>query len=703
MTNQDKEPSSNENTTPSSSEEITSPSILKPEYTLAIHKTISESRSTHGLRHGDYAQYRSYCTRRLSRLRHAKAVRRDLTHGSVGYSKEKALASGKKAASRGGRHAFHPRADVTAEDACRHENFVWVLIYDCERAWAHAMELKAEYDERRGGGSSLLSRQQGKGGSANNKKEKKKLGRSSSAEEGCGSIRRHYLRRLAKASKHATHLETVASEVCGETTVIEAKAYASWMRGTRSMEISDWESACKEYGTSLKLCKTLAHDNTPDATSATVANARQQAMAIQIADFFSARATNDIAPLLRYCQYELQRAGGEVTLEDDLITQLDNHSHVDFLNAKLASIREHRLREAASKGENMATISFRAQDIPIDNEQFRLALLKIQEFQSELSKNNQDQSSQTDGNNNNNNHEEIFLNLLSAYDDAAFLVSEELKEYENMTSGPGVNAKKKEFRCILGYIQHEKLKLLMKRNESMVNSLRTNYQANLDRSQQLKRSEAIAHLYDSLLQDARSVATLPGGPEEDEDEDEDEFVLEANANILRIRALRSHYMAQMYAADNVEKYPEAIALFEQSTLLAEQATEEISACQEMEHADEYIATMIELGKQNAKSKNEAEASAFLLQSGFLSRSSTTQAGPAAPTLLERLDDFDSGGPTYNLTKTTPSLQPIPCKPAFFDIASNFVDLYLLDEELGTLCDTYSQSSSRGILCWFRRS
>ena len=96
-----------------------------------------------------------------------------------------------------------------------------------------------------------------------------------------------------------------------------------------------------------------------------------------------------------------------------------------------------------------------------------------------------------------------------------------------------------------------------------------------DADAKYKRVEEIAHLYDALLQDAKSIVSLPGGGSvEDGDNLEDEFVLEANANVLRIRALRSYYIGRMYAADTVAKYSEALALFAQAELLATEAAVE---------------------------------------------------------------------------------------------------------------------------------
>mmetsp|Transcript_32538 Transcript_32538/g.43257 ORF Transcript_32538/g.43257 Transcript_32538/m.43257 type:complete len:114 (+) Transcript_32538:1053-1394(+) len=79
---------------------------------------------------------------------------------------------------------------------------------------------------------------------------------------------------------------------------------------------------------------------------------------------------------------------------------------------------------------------------------------------------------------------------------------------------------------------------------------------------------------------------------------------------------------------------------------------------------------------------------------------------AGRSLLSRLDDFDSGGKTFHLVDVPPHLEPIPCKPTFFDIALNHVGEFPM-EELQMFVDEYSkekqeQQRSGGILGWFRR-
>ncbi len=94
-----------------------------------------------------------------------------------------------------------------------------------------------------------------------------------------------------------------------EHTQMEARAYASFMRGNLALEMNQWQTACKEYQMALTLCEALgdgsrssSKNDDNSATTDGVVDVQQ----LELFDFFTTRAKNVIAPLLKYCHYELQ-------------------------------------------------------------------------------------------------------------------------------------------------------------------------------------------------------------------------------------------------------------------------------------------------------------------------------------------------------------------------------------------------------------
>ena len=365
------------------------------------------------------------------------------------------------------------------------------------------------------------------------------------------------------------------------------------------------------------------------------------------------------------------------------------------LKSKLDSLRDDKRFDEASAGSSMATVHFRSRDIAVESKVLRFDLLRIVDLKAELDKEQQQQ--QGGGAIDSGSHETKFLSLLSLYDDAISLVSADLKEYQSMKAGPAVNAKKLEFQNLLGYIKYEKLKLLMGRNEAMVNNLRA-AEEQAGNNVAPKTLEQIAHLYDALLQDARSGAQLPGGSTDGSGavDEEDEFVLEANANVLRLRALRCYYVARLYALDTVGKHGEAVALFDQCKLLASRASEEIAACQDMD--DSLIESMESLESKVSAARSRSAACAYLAMIGG---GGGNQATNPVTNILKRLDDFEVGQSlAQKLVDVPPALEPIFSKPTFFDIALNHVGDMPIDE-LQEHVNEYQEQSS-GLLGWFRR-
>ena len=365
----------------------------------------------------------------------------------------------------------------------------------------------------------------------------------------------------------------------------------------------------------------------------------------------------------------------------------------DPLQSKLVSLKAQTLQTQATSGSSMSQISFRENNIAVETKELRMALLKIEDLKHDLDEDKK--------NNNANGSDAKFMALLNGYDDAIANTNQELKQLATLKSGPAVNAKRFQLVNILGYCKYQKLKLVMGRNEGMANDI---IRRNKKKGMTLKHFEEVAHLYDALLQDGREVASLPGGgSSEDFDGNtdatsatvEDEFMLEANANILRLRSMRCYYLAQMHASPLVNKYMEALALLDQAESLAQEATEEIGACDQMECGDELLETLESVLEEMRGEKCR------VLAVSYLNKNTSSAAGKP---LLERLHDYDlPSDPKAAITNVPPKLQPMACKPSFFDVALNYVSDYPA-EELEKAMEEHGEgasSASKGFLGWFR--
>lgn len=414
-------------------------------------------------------------------------------------------------------------------------------------------------------------------------------------------------------------------------------------------------------------------------------------------DLFASRANTVIQPLVRYAQYEFQQemkiSPQEVskkmkTLQQDFMNggPVSNNSFlVKRINVLRSAIPKEGTTPADEEGVDVNYILFRGLKIKVDNKSLRMILWKLNDRRKEL-------VSIEYGTMDEDN---IYVDLLTCYDDAISLISEDLKGLAHMVSGPSVNTKKAESQGLMGFFKYERLKLLMMRTEHMIEELqKKNRNHTVDSDTEAKLIEEIAHLYDTLLQDAKTVVDLPGGATSSGTSLEDEFILQAKANVLRIRALRCYYIGQLYGTHKLGKYGEALALYDRASKLAAQAAEEIAACSDMEKADQHIQSLLDLEMDVTKAKCLLRVDALLYRNGGGGSSVPSQS------FFRRLDNFESCVSSLQNLGALPPMEPIICKPSFFDVAGTYACEYPLDA-LQSHIHSSKPPSSRGILGWFR--
>ncbi|KAJ3416761.1 signal recognition particle subunit srp68 [Chytridiales sp. JEL 0842] len=176
---------------------------LPSSLTLDVLTLTSEARNEHGLRHQDYLRYRTYCARKIRRV---KSI--------VGLSQGKVK-----------KYAPKP---VTLENITSSRHLELVL-FEAERAWSYAMELKrASGDEPR--------------------------------------KRHHSVRRLKRAAQAAETLKSLCEgrgEEVDARTLLDVQAYSALMKGYHLFEKQQWQEALDNFATSRTIYEKLATIGTP--------------------------------------------------------------------------------------------------------------------------------------------------------------------------------------------------------------------------------------------------------------------------------------------------------------------------------------------------------------------------------------------------------------------------------------------------------
>ncbi|CAJ1935628.1 unnamed protein product [Cylindrotheca closterium] len=439
--------------------------------------------------------------------------------------------------------------------------------------------------------------------------------------------RQNVLRKLKKATLWAKKLEEIAKDCTDSLTQQECQAYASWMVANLALEKMDYQMASQEYANAMSKCHALSKQvpQLVEERRGGEAETQKAAKLLERQDLFVNRADTLLRPLFRYSQYELKQAGLPTMDEPQLdITAVSNN---------------------AKKSAEDIAIEFRGQDLVLDSKDLRVLLLKLQSMQQEKAASESEEEKVAESN------EGSFLEILSVLDDALDVVQNVLSSFEQANSGPAVQAKRTQYLQWKGYLQYEKTRRVMNHTELLLKDI-------------TGHAERV-HVYDALLQHSQSLLNLPR-PQADgnfaAEEEEDEFSLQVQANVLRLRALKSYHMAWYYY-EKPRKYDHAFALIQQSSKLMRRAQEEIAACDEdMPRSDEYLQELDDLPFHSTIAT--IQAAMYLQQTR--SRGKSGAAIETDRPLLLRLNENDSGTVLAALTPI-----PIPCKLGFFDLAYTY--------------------------------
>ena len=374
----------------------------------SIWATLEQAQSNHGIPHQDYQQYHSYCTARLARLRRVEPVRNVLLHNPKYVDSSTTTVRGK------GRHAYAARdveTFVNATEHGSHENVVWDILVQAERAWAQAHALQQQ--RKSSGGISNSS-------NSNNTQQR--------------TNHHHVQRRLNKASKLAAQAVQLFCNKSSENDILveeqtqqELRSYAAWCKGNAALEKRDHLQAFRSYQEARQILRQLVQQQQSESDRERLA----------LMDIWTTRAESVLKPLVRYCQYEARdelKESDYVVLDDDA-----EDGAVIQKNGPSSSI----------------VLSFRGQDIAVDDYPELVVLyLKLEDLLKAAPSTLE--------------NEKLFLQLLSDLDDALKWAQTEYCKYESLAAGPAVNAKRQELQNIMGYFQYQKLSIWRQQQEKRV-------------------------------------------------------------------------------------------------------------------------------------------------------------------------------------------------------------------------------------------
>ncbi|KAK4349153.1 hypothetical protein RND71_031908 [Anisodus tanguticus] len=646
---------------------IPSDQISNPKFTVNVLQLLKSAQMQHGLRFGDYARYRRYCTARLRRL--YKSLK--FTHGRLKYTKR-------------------PISVSTVTEV----RFLHLVLYTAERAWSHAMEKKTLPD-------------------------------------GPNAHQRSYLiGRLRKAVKWASLFQELSSIKGDSRTSLEAEsliqtfghptpevlpeddfseihkvrerelmplmdksqrshgimlahgsAYAAYMKGSLLFEQDqNWDVALKCFkSTRYHSLYGDVYFSIADSPERSLSNL-DRAVYEELGKYgdlenqvLCRERVEELEPSIRYCLHKI----GEFNLQTSELVSIGEMEGpaLDLFKAKLeAAMAEARSQQAAS----MTEFHWLGNRFPISNAKTRVSILKAQELEKDIHGSAADSLPAE-------KKLVLYDKIFAAYHEARSCIRNDL-----VTAGNSENMKDelsgldKAIGAILGQRTIERNQLLVKIAKSKLNKVRD------DKIEKVTKPEELVRLYDLLLQNTADLFDLVSSGR---DRKMEEVALAEECEMKRMvfRAERCFYLAKSYSSAG--KRAEAYALYSRARSLADAALKKLQSANAPDQVMiKELKTLYNESRSNscvehAKGIIEEEKAPENLSKKISNISLNGTDKKMEKLLMEKMDTYESAVGESNMKAVPrietfpPAFQPVPRNPIVLDLAYNLIEFPSLDTRM----------------------
>ena len=426
---------------------------------------------------------------------------------------------------------------------------------------------------------------------------------------------------------------------------MEAEAYVSWIHGSLHFELGLWKSAAENLKKAQVVYENLA-----------------QALPEEEQALYKSEV-DELTPSLRYCAYMI----GDGTSMDDLL-EMRAQGIVDNLGALVAQTKNQ-------SSEALQTTEWRNRRVTVRPEKVRLFLLSVEELDKSVEKAKTWQAKI-----------EIIENILIDCKDAITAVKDEIKQDPKLrqpNTGTGVTG----IQYLLAYLSYIRLYRTLERNLYLVaqakQSLDENTSGNNVNSgrtdggttgnEKKVRPQDLTRLYEIILQNIQELQQITGM--------ENDLEYQSDMELLQksFKAFRCYYIALTLIG--MKRWKEAVSLYERSTKYASEVLKKNIQLFNLSNDLKQLIKDIEGCKFSAHAYSVLQDDNE--ETILFGKSQQKTTKPLYERLSVYKEDQQLNSKNPNVFKITPDMQPIQCKPLFFDLALNFVEFPSLDDKLET--------------------
>ncbi|KAL2158941.1 hypothetical protein VTH06DRAFT_2971 [Thermothelomyces fergusii] len=538
------------------------------------------------------------------------------------------------------RGKFSPKAAVTPEQVAENHEHVYLQLLTAERAWAHAMAMKASHAADTKGMTS--------------------------------KTRSHIVSRLEKGARTAERLaEALASSASGASPadVLDARAYAAMLRGAALFERQKWDACLRSYAVCRIIYGALA-------TSAK-------------GDVFRDLLADTIDPSIRYAAYQAK-------IPRTLPVATIARRAFDHAGPELAdrvrdvnpAVLEHGDADAArgAAGAPPAALTWRGREVRIEDAAIAIAWAALGAARARLAERLASAAALHP-----KETAAAYDDVLNASQDASLQITRTAVNYEMISWRIGRN------RVLVGENDGVEMDFAGPASRKKKKKQQDEEQGReRDRckdeapGRQIARLKEKVVLYDGILQNLESVKELPGVANDQGLFERLEATSQYFTALKSLAIARSHIIAGnavnslalvKHALDQTNAAAPSLSSPENDSggdaftprnirvtkrdlaLLHDTLTGELQRCR----------ALAEIFSNN--SSGTATAPTDKAAESFQQTTTTTETSATTrpPPLSSRLSDYPAGGVDLdNIVTYPPRLEPFPVKPLFLDVAWNYV-------------------------------
>jgi len=454
--------------------------------------------------------------------------------------------------------------------------------------------------------------------------------------------------KLRRALKHANYLEQMAksSSRTDTTTKFEVQAYHAFIGASLCLELKQWANAAELYKKVKQIYEKLS----------------SVVKIPELVELYGQRC-REVQNTLKLCEYNIGDTS-VAPLSELLQLSLSTTSDLTHEFDKL-------IAEAASRSNNQSSISWGGLSTPITNSNVRSIIDASTLLNEQI---NTTESS--------DDKVELYERFLGNCRDTIQKLNEENRKAAADNTGHTLNS----VQITLSYLEYLRLKRANERYLVLISSVKHSGEV----GERKVKPQDFLRLYSQIIENCQEIIGLPGATD-------DKQILDVyNFKIEYYKAHKCFYMAETY--NGFGQFSKAAVLYDRALEKQKRSSDKLK---KLKHPD-----ITETEKSLSELKEKISSGSILAKTNQISEAAGEEEEEPATKknvpLINNINEWRNievnklkpGELDVSIVENPPNLEPMPCKPTFFDLALYRIEMPNLQKRIEEL-EAAQQKTPKG--------